>query len=324
MKSLIVKTSSLALLSTAWSLAALAQTTSTSVATPTNTSVANISSGSSQSFKLPVDLSYTGWFYGPDLATPTAANTATDSFTDLSDTKAQDPLSARHYLTVAKSLNKNFTLSGTLDFRTVFTDPGSSNARGFYWKDCFVKLGHSGLAEMNLSGNSIKLVGDVRYYAPTSKGARDNNTVGAFRLSLNPSIQFGKSIFSISTVNYVKGWAQTRGTTPITHDADGNVTKDGGSLPLLELYTGPQINAQFTSSINGFILYEAIATKYNNTRAGNINWTSDNAAGSFVTDVEPGIEFAVTKNIAITPYLNWYPALPITHSSMNLQLSASL
>ena len=323
MKSVVLKSSAIALLSTAWSMAAFAQSsTSSSIpstsATPTNTSVTTISASSGTKFKLPVDLSYNVWFSGPAIADPTADNTPIDNFTDLNNSTVQDPLSARHYLTVGRRLNPTYNLTATLDFRTVLTDPaGNGRTRGFFWKDCFVRLSHAGLVHGDIGGNTFNLPADVRYYAPTSQIARENGTLGSLRFTLSPSLQFGKSIFSIGTVNYVKVWAQTQAAT-----------NQGGPLTQLEFYTGPQINAQIHKRVNLFVLYEAVTQKFNQGRdvAGQdpIYWSSDSRAASVLTDIQPGMDIQITDNFAISPYLNWYTALPISTTSMNLQLSASL
>lgn len=322
MKSLSVKTSSLLLVVGIFGASAFAQTPT---ATATNTSVATVAPASETKFKLPVKLMYDAWLYGPGLNDLSGGYTVTDSFSDTDDKASQDPISMRHRPGIGRKLTDRYTLSAHLEFFTKFTDPArNGNTKGFFWSDCFLKLSRGNQALGSIGGNEIGIAGDFRYYAPTSKFARSNNTLGALRLSVNPSIKFGKSPFSITSVNYVKVWGQTRATSPISYDQDGQVVRDGRPTTLLELYTGPQLNAQVHSRVNLFVMYEAAVQKYNVTRENGLTWTNGSKGNAFLTDIEPGADITISDNLTLTPFLNWYTAAPIKTTSINLNISASL
>ena len=311
MKTVLVKTTSIALLGALCTVSAFAAQTKTSkVSGATNTSVAAVKPSEPSKFELPVKLSYLAYFYGPSLNNPVAASTATDSLnSNYDDTTQGDALAARHILTVAKPLG-NYKLSASIDFMTVLTDPANTGtSRGFFWKDAYLKAGNSKLATIAMGPTSLKLAGDVRYYIPTSKGARINDSMGAIRASFNPSLEFAKSRFSISSVNYAKVFMQTK-------DKDIN---SGSNLTRYEFYTGPQVNFEFNDRVTAWVLYEAIVHK---DTLG--NWDNNPLRAKTLTDVEPGADVKITDNISVSPYLNWYPALPLKTTSVNIALSASL
>jgi hypothetical protein len=102
-------------------------------------------------------------------------------------------------------------------------------------------------------------------------------------------------------------FAQTRTYSP-TNNAP---------LRQIELYTGPQLNAQVHPNVNIFLLYEAVV------HMDTVGFWDNNIQGLALTDLEPGVDIQI-GNVTISPFLNWYTALPISTTSWNLSLSASL
>ncbi len=304
---MLAKALSLALLS-ALSANAYAQSTA-AIEAPSNTSVAETKPAEAKPFKLPLTLGYTGIFFGPELIDPSADWTPAAAMGNFSDSRTQDALVVRHTLSVGKNFNNGLALSANLYFDTAMTDPaGNGKTRGFFWLDSYLKLAKTGLVDTKLGSSSFRLDTQVRAYLPTSLRSRQANTYGSYRFYLNPNITFGNSIFSLTTSNYAMVYAQPQMTNPV----------DGSTLRQLEFFAGPQLNAQIHPRVNLFFLYEAVV------HMDMLGKWDNSQTGLALTDIEPGADIQVTDNITISPFLNWFPALPISTTSLNVSVSASL
>ncbi len=311
---------SLIALSAAWSSLALAQSTTSASApaAPSSTSVAEVKTEESKGFKLPVSLNYSADVFGPRLSNPSDNWTPTDRMSNQNDPTTQDALLIRHNASIGRDLGAGYKISGHAYFNTFMTDPGNTgNLKGFKWRDSYVKLAKGDLGAVNLGGNELSLGGDVRYFAPTSLRSRLDNNRGQARLSLNPNLQFGKSIFSLAAVNYAKFWMHSQ---RLGSALDGTAT--GNPMTEWEFYTGPQVTAQLGDVVGVWVLYEAIVQR--DTVSNWSNGKDASHSGKALADLEPGATFNIGKNISISPFLNWYTSLPINTTSVNMSLSASL
>ena len=310
---------SLIAISAAWSTVAFAQSTTTSSSTPaapSSTSVAEVKTEESSGFKLPVRLSYGVDVFGPRLTNPSDNWTATDAMSDQNDIASQDPILLRHNAAIGRDVGAGINLSAHAYFNTFMTDPANNGkTKGLKWRDSYVQASKGDLAAMTINGSELTLGGDLRYYAPTSTTSRLNNNRGQVRMTVMPNLQFGKSIFSLATVSYLKFWMHSQ---RLASGEDGRAT--GAPMNEWEVYTGPQLTAQLTDSVAVWALYEALLQR---DTAGNLT----NAApysGKALTDLEPGATFNIGKHFSISPFLNWYTALPVSTTSMNVSLSASI
>jgi hypothetical protein len=230
----------------------------------------------------------------------------------------QDAIAMRHNAGIGRDMGKGFNLSAHAYFNTNLSDPANNGrTRGLKWRDSFLQLFKGDLAAANISGNDFSLAGDIRYYAPTSTGSRLNNNRGQVRLTVMPNLQFGKSIFSLATVSYVKFWMHSQ---RLTSGPDG--VANGNPMNEWEVYTGPQLTAQLTNSVAVWVLYEALLQRDTVGELTNNNKGAYSGLG--LTDVEPGATFNIGKHFSISPFLNWYPNLPVDTTSMNVTLSASI
>lgn len=298
---------------TVWSAAAFAQSSAATVpssATPsaTNTSATEAEVVAPKAKKLPISVGSTSFFYGPRVNTPTdnkrtGGENVRDSF---------EGNLLRQRFDVGYKITSKTKITPTMEFDYQLSDPNPSKSavRQFRWRDAYLKISQSGLIEQSIKGNDIALDGDVRLYAPTSKGARDNDTIGAARLSLAPSIQFGKSPFSLSNVSYAKYWFQSRKLSN---------AKTPAPLIRSELYTGPQVNYTFNDKVTAWLLYEAVVGY--NTLGQSTNETSPLESQA---DVEPGVDIKVHDRVTLSPFLNWFTNQPLYTTTFNLAASITL
>lgn len=303
-------------------LAGNAQAQTSSSAASALTPASNVSTAEAKpeetgaGFKLPFNLNYNATFFGPELARPTEYWAPSARMSDQNDPATQDFVFVRHTATIGRDLGKGLNLSANAYFNTVVTDPANTgNTKGFFWNDSYLKLAKPDVAEADIGGSKLGLGGDVRYYAPTSRVSQLNENRGQLRLSVNPNLRLGDSIFSITSVNYAKYWFNSR-----EYAANSNGT---APMTLLELYTGPQVNAQVTDWLNVFVLYEAILHR---DTFGDWDNSADSArySGVALTDIEPGMDIQIGKHITVSPFLNWYPTLPLETMTWNLSLNAAL
>jgi hypothetical protein len=283
---------------------AFAQSSSTSAPAMSGTSTTQSSAVAPQTALSRIGVSTLSWFYGP-YVNNLKENTVTDDSVD-----SVKGLDSRHQLTVKYNISDKMSIGPVLDFLWSFTDKEGKNDNTFAWKDSFIKFKHSDLYSANIGGNDISVAGDLRYFVPSSKNSRTSNNYGGMRLSLNPSIQFGKSPFSISTVNYSRVWFQTQTNNPA-----------GSSLPLLELYTGPQINYQVNDAVTAFVLYEADLV-YNNNGVPNSRDVKKSQPS--LADVEPGVDIKLHDRVTLSPYLNWFTNQRLSTTTVNLAASFTL
>ena len=280
--------------------------------TATNVSTADVKQEEvTGAFKLPVDLAYRLELFGSQLSGPTNDFMPTDSMSDLNNTAAQDPIWSRHTLTVGRDLGKGFNISINPQFKLVHTDPGANGARGFLWNDSYLKLAKGDLLSAKIGNQEIGLAADIRYYAPTSHAAIINSSYGSVRASIAPSIQLSNR-FSLESGSYIKAWMLSR----------PNDINSGAALNNIELYTSVQFNAQITQSVKAWVLYEAITN-----RATDGEWSNGSNprfAGRALTDLEPGVDIQLGEHFTVSPFLNWYPTLPVSTTTWNLALTASM
>lgn len=275
----------------AWANHPASEANSTATAQSVTTSEAVKPAKKAQS----LSLTDTSFFFGPGLNQPLKGQTADGAKEQIMG------LWSRHFLALTYKIDPKLSLAPVLEFDYTFTDPTTGGAaRGFRINDPFLKLARKDLVNTDLNGNKAILDGDIRYYAPASKSSVTNGTYGTVRVSLNPSVQFGRSIFSFSMENYAKYWIQP------------SATRDKAGVKRLKLYTGPQLNAKLSDSVTAFVLFEAGGHVFTN---GAREWNDSNNS---ITDLEPGVNIQLHERVSLTPFLNWYLNQPLKTTSVNL------
>lgn len=267
----------------------------------TGTSTASNKASGLKSITDNISVSTLSYLYGPFVSDPGSKVVSDDS---IGSTMG---LSSRHQLAVKYRLSDNITIAPTLDFDWSFTNADGRTQRTFTWRDSYVKMSVGQIATADLGGNDFVVAGDLRLFVPSSKSSRDNNTLGGIRASINPAIQFGKSAWSLSTVNFARFWLQQE-----------EKSATGGTMPALQLYTGPQVNYQVNDAVTAFVLYETTVV-YNNQ--GIPNTTNADAS---LADIEPGADIKINDRITLSPYLNWYTNQRLSTTTMNLALGITL
>lgn len=292
-----------------WSVAALAQSSSSTVsssAVPANTSTANADVVAPKAKELPVHINSLSTVYGTRVNAPTDNKTSGGE----NDRNSFDPILMRQRFSVDYKIGANTKIQPRMEFDYQLSDPNpnKSAVRQFRWRDAYLKVTQSGIIEKSLMGNDIALDADVRYYAPTSKSARDNETIGAARMSLYPSVAFGKTGFSLSNESYYKYWFQSKDTNA-----------KGDALVRSELYTGPQVSYAVSDKVSAWVLYEAVV----NYDTKGLN-TNDKAPLQSQADVEPGMDIKIHDRITLSPFLNWYTNQPLYTTTLNVAAAIRL
>lgn len=289
----------------AWSVAAMAQSSSSTVsssATPSaaGTSTAEAESVAPKGIQLPVGLGATSFFYGPRVNTPTDNKISGDE----NNRDSFGAIFLRQRFNLKYKPMANTVIAPRMEFDYQLSDPSPEKKalRQFRWRDASLLVQQNAIVAQNIKGNDIGLDAYFRWYVPTSKSSRDNHTIGKARFGLMPSIAFGKSGFSLTSDNYYIYHAQTRKYDP-----------KGGALARSSLYTGPQLNYQINDNINAFVLYEA-SVDYN-TEGNNTNDLSPLASQS---DFEPGMDIKLHDRVTLSPYLNWWTNQPLYTTTLNL------
>ncbi|MEW6056866.1 MAG: hypothetical protein AB1540_09650 [Bdellovibrionota bacterium] len=312
MKNLWLRSSATAVVAL-WSAAAIAQSSTSAVkgstskaSAPSNTITSDASVVSSSKKELPLSLSTLSYVYGPRVNDP-GNEQVPDEAVD-----ATTGINTRHQISLGYKVDKQTKITPVLDFDYQLTDPDpkKTHRREFRMRDSFVKVSRSGLIESNIQGNALALDGDVRAFVPSSKSSRDNNNIGGLRLSLNPSLQFGKSPFSISVANWARYWIQTKKTNA-----------KGEGLPSYAFYTGPQVNYAFSDNVTAFVLYETSTTINTKDESDSLEV---NAPGFSNADLEPGVDIRLHRRVTLTPYLNWYTNQRLETTTMNLAAAFTL
>ena len=266
-------------------------------AVPVNTSTASAAIEAVPRRGLPISIDATSMFYGPTVSNPGRGATTAFTRDEVWGLSVQNQIAAKY------KISEKMAITPVFDFVYQLTDPnnGGADRRASLMYDSYIKLSRTGLAAAKIAGNEITLDGDIRYFVPSSEYSRENKNLGGARLSLNPSVQFGRSPVSLSSVNHMRYWFQTRETNAA-----------GGMLPRMQLYTGPQLNYKFSDAVTAWVLYEATVVF---DTAGMPN---TRIPGRSVTDIEPGVDIRISERASLTPYLNWYTSQPIKTTSVNL------
>jgi len=287
----------------ACSLTAFAQSSTT--AATAGTSVTNAEVTAPKAKELPIQILTSSTLNGPRVNTPTD-----NKITGASDDReAFEGIYTREQLGVKYIINEKTSIKPTVDFNYRLTDPTpAKNNRQFHWRDSYVNLSRTGVIEETVAGNAAAMDLGLRAYVPTSQSSRDNNTLGGARLALYPSLEIGKTGFSLSNESYARYWFQQ-------HENNDK----GKSLIMAELYTGPQLNYAVNDKVNAFVLFEAIVDY---DKSGMPTNSTDPKASQ--CDFEPGVDLKLHKNVTVSPFLNWYTNQPMYTTTLNINASIRL
>lgn len=281
---------------TMFTTASFAQSSSAKApSTPSGQSVATEEAQAPKKEKPPVSIGDFSMFFGPMVKSPLTGESPDERQNSVVG------IWSKHWVNAKFDLTPKLTLSPVFVFMGTFTDPNTGGAaRGLKLDDPYLQLKRSGLVEAKTDrGHAFNLDGDLRYYAPLSKSARDNSTIGTVRATLTPSIQFADSALGFTMESYAKYWIQPKGNER--------------ELTSLKLYTAPQLSYKHSSSATSFVMVEANTYILTSGR----NLMNDPAAS--LIDVQPGVSLNIVKDVlTLSPYLNWYINQPLNTTSVNI------
>lgn len=281
---------------------AIAVGNSTTGNSPVAQSVAEAQTSNTTPAKLPLSLIDVSIFYGPSV-TNISASTADDTVDTITG------IWSRHQMLGIYSLGKGWNLLPVFDFNYQFTDPVRGGAdRGFQLNDPNIRVQKVGILSGSVGTSKLALDGDVRYFIPVSKNSRTADSFGSGRMSLIPSVIFGKSGFSFVMTNFVRGWAYQRA---------GRETSSGAVIPhrTFQAYSGSQINYAINDNVQPFILFETSNNWYSD---GLPEHADEHNPKRSLSDLEPGVNVQITDRISLTPFLNWYTNQKLKTTSANL------
>ena len=286
------------------SFSAQAQSTAKKAKLPSNSSVASASITKAEKKPLPISANLSSTLFGPTANDIDGGKTA-DSAID-----AEMGLFSRHTLGVKYSLMKDLSVAAVGEGDVQHTIlPGSSEAKGFTMRDPYVKISKANLINTSIKGNALAVDSQVRMYAPLGKSSKAANTISKVSLFMNPTLNIGKSRFSISAANYARYFIQSKELHP----------KTNSPMTQMDFYTGPQLNYEVSDKISAFVLYEAEMT-YDTLGRSETNYAPNNSK----TDLEPGVSLQLGKAVNLTPFLNWYTNQRLSTTSVNLNASINL
>ncbi|MGE4234284.1 MAG: hypothetical protein AB7F43_13225 [Bacteriovoracia bacterium] len=250
---------------------------------------------------LPITANYLGMFYGPVVTEP--GNHAIPDTT----IGASSGTYVRSNLSLDYIFNPQWSVGAVADFDYNLTDPNSGGASvGYAARDYYIAGRHTNAYTERFGGGHVfNLNADTRYYAPTSRSSWRKHSLGAVRLTLDPSIQFANSRWSFSTRLYSKHFIQTRSRS-----------ETGDLLNIAELYVSPQLNYNFSDKISAFFLAEAVTLVKADLSIGDPT--------QHLVDVQPGMNFQLGKSFVLTPYLSWFTELPVKTTTANLNAAVTL
>lgn len=241
-------------------------------------------------FKSPKDrlaLSYYGVYYGPSLG---QRNDYTPSY----DGSSGDVQNLDGIITAGYRVSKKFLAGVAVPLVYVpYRD------KGVTMNNLFLKLANSefwknGRSKMGLSS---------RFYLPTNGDSRKSGFVTGARIEQNFTYDLKKAPVTLGLYTYEKALFY-------------NATATSGTP--LTLYAAPYLNYQFSKRVAATLWVDLVQL----TQAKGKSFSEMQNAP---VDIEPGINWDVTDNLSLNPYLNLFPGnMTADSSSLGLIVSAKV
>ena len=251
------------------SAVALAETTTTtSIPTPSSSGTSTTSLKSETALDH-IGVTYFGIFSGPSVGTPNRFQPDSQGALD-----PTSPQQLESFLTTGyKWDNGNKLVGAVADF--IYTP---FNGQDLMMKDPAFKIGDKKL--WTLGGVTDNA--DLRIFAPTSAAAVKGKEITAFQTLHIVSYDVPHSRLSLGTYFVAKL----------------SLYQDGGSGKAFQLYLGPNASYQLSKTVQATLLYEVNAKHMYGSNVGFWDMSRDG------TDLEPGINWDITPNFSINPFLN--------------------
>lgn len=243
-------------------------------------------------------LNYYGVYRGSSLNDPGGALTPLGDGT--LDTSG--PQSIESLVTLGYKFNKDTTASIIAHF---YYYPGikpDGTSEGFQNLDPIIQFERKNL----INSNGLKLTGRLGFELPLSGydrlvSAKDLTAVTATGIL---SYDVPKTSLTVGLFGYIRGYIPTASTPD-----DARTYK---------LYVAPNMNYQISPTVAATLWVDLVQA----TRNGNAPGFIGGLQGDYV-DIQPGINWDITKNISLNPFFNIYPAnLTLKATSFQAALSA--
>jgi len=269
-----------------------------SIADPQNVSTMSVpgtsASGILSKFTARMDEVY----YGASLAGLGDANQPND----INKNAAGDPVFIRSNASLGYKVSPDLVAGGVAR-----VDYLPKNNNDTLWEDAYLRL----LAPKMINKGNFTAIGDLRFYVPTSHLSRENGLMTGITTRFVPTYTPTGSRLTFGTIFY---------HTLYIHDARvDSVNATATNAWSSEFYAGPNIAYQLTPTVSLTALYEFDAVRMANA-SGLLNYTSDTHTGNGYTDFEPGVNWDITSNIYVNPFLNMYPGSDFSLDTTNINV----
>jgi hypothetical protein len=242
-------------------------------------------------------LNYFGVYRGAGLNDPG------NGFTPLPDgtLDASSPQSIENVVTAGYKFNKDTSLAILAHFYYYPGPKPANTSSGFQNLDPIIQFEQKNL----INSNGLKLTGRLWFEIPVSSYDRPlpANNLTAITTTGILSYDVGKTGLTVGLWGYLRGYIASA-STPDTARS-------------YKIYLAPNVNYQFSKKVAATLWVDLIQATRNGNTGFISGMTNDNM------DVQPGINWDITKNISLNPYFNIYPGnLTLKATSFQANLSA--
>jgi len=242
-----------------------------------------------------IQVNFAGTYYGPGLSNISAAS---PDATSLSGNGVQNLDST---LMAGYKLTDNIVAGPVLAFKLMPMGKEGVGDAGVGLKDPFLRAIHGKV----YSKGNLNLSMDLRAYLPVTAGSQKATKQFGIRSSQNLSYEIPNTRLTLISSTFVRAWLY------------GSQMLDGSNSDL-EIVFSPNLNYQFSPKVAATLWVDLLQLTHT------MGDPTANLANSAI-DIQPGVNWDVTQNFSLQPYLNFYPGvLDFEHSSVGLNISARL
>lgn len=239
----------------------------------------------SASFMDSVSVNYFGILYGPSVTEPTSHQPTANGIPD-----PERPVFVKNYMTLGYSMSDTLMVSASAYWTWI-----PVQGQNFAMRDPYLRIANTSL----ISSGNFNLYADARVHLPVTTISRQNDMLMGFQAFQISSYQVGTSRLSVGAYT----------------SARMNVFGSSGYGPDLELYLGPNLTYQVSPKVGLTLLYEM-----------GMSHMYGDAPFQFVndgTDLEPGVNWEITPNLAVNPYLHLTTGEKVTLKTTSFGMTLS-
>jgi len=197
------------------------------------------------------------------------------------------PVMFENTISLGYKVSKLITIAPTFYWQYLIGGNDSVKMGG----DSYLKISDSNIYT---SGN-YKASGFLSLYAPVTEESRNKRSVGGARLFVNQNYDISNSKWSLSLWSFAQKY--------FYNQYEAGIGYKGKAPWSLRVYLGPNANYAVTDTVTLGVLYEA-SSRLRFGKSVFSGWENPNPDGSPSTDIEPNVNWDITKKISFNPYLN--------------------